>query len=147
MNKNKESELYDLIEEFGFFLERSGYPPSAARVYALLMIWEPSELHFDQIQELLKLSKGATSKAVNSLIAMDRVEVITKHGVRKKYYRIKIKPGVQSAGKFLLYLETMKKYLQRIEQLKVERGFQGLRFQEEIDFLYKLTTHLRPLIM
>ena len=147
MNKNKESELYDLIEEFGFFLERSGYPPSAARVYALLMIWEPSELHFDQIQELLKLSKGATSKAVNSLIAMDRVEVITKHGVRKKYYRIKIKPGVQSAGKFLLYLETMKKYLQRIEQLKVERGFQGLRFQEEVDFLDKLTTHLRPLIM
>ncbi len=147
MNKNKESELYDLIEEFGFFLERSGYPPSAARVYALLMIWEPSELHFDQIQELLKLSKGATSKAVNSLIVMDRVEVITKHGVRKKYYRIKVKPGVESAGKFLLYLETMKRYLQRIEQLKDERGFQGLRFQEEIDFLDKLTTQLRPLIM
>lgn len=144
MNKRENAnESLELIEEFGLFLEKSGYIPSAARVYALLMIWDTSELHFDEIQEILKLSKGATSKAVNNLIDMSRIEIFTKNGVRKKFYRVKTKPGKESTKSFVIYIETMKNYLEKIEKFKKERNSEGLRFDEEIDFFTDLIQLLR----
>ncbi|WP_105616227.1 GbsR/MarR family transcriptional regulator [Vallitalea okinawensis] len=145
-NEKQLEKAYDLIEEFGLFLEQSGYLPSAARVYALLMVWESSELHFDEIQQLLLLSKGATSKAVNNLIALGRIEVFTKRGIRKKFYRIKTKPGIESTKSFITYLERMKVNLEKIESYKIENQIDGLRLKEEITFFTDLIKHINKLL-
>ncbi len=142
----KNDEKLELIEEFGMFLEQSGYLPSAARVYALLMIWSEPELHFDEIQDVLKLSKGATSKAVNNLIALERIEVFSKNGVRKKFYRVKVKPGKTSTGSFVLYLERMKYFLEKIESLKKENNQSSLRFKDEIEFFDAFIQHIKAML-
>jgi DNA-binding transcriptional regulator GbsR (MarR family) len=138
MNKSKHDEALNLIERVGLFFEQSGYLPSAARVYALLMIWEKPELHFDEIQNLLDLSKGATSKAINDLIVKERIEAITKPGVRKKFYKIRRKPGEDSTINFVKYLTTMKMQLEAIEVHKEKYGDTQVRFGDEIKFFNRL---------
>ncbi|MGB8451275.1 MAG: hypothetical protein WCD89_02995 [Anaerocolumna sp.] len=128
----------ELIEEFGLFLEKSGYLPSAARVYALLMIWDKPELHFDEIQEILQLSKGATSKALNNLETLGRIKMFTKTGVRKKLYKVNTKPGQDSAENFLIYIKKMHLFLERIEAHKEAYDNHNLRFHEELAFFEML---------
>ena len=95
-DKTNQAKL-DAIETYGMFLENNGYPPAAARTYALLLIWEPDELHFDEIQALLQLSKGATSGALNFLQRINRVKTLTKPGIRKRFYAVDMVPGAESA--------------------------------------------------
>jgi DNA-binding transcriptional regulator GbsR (MarR family) len=138
MNNDKYTEALALIEKVGMFFEKSGYIPSAARVYALLMIWEKPELHFDEIQTLLNLSKGATSKAVNDLITKERIELISKPGVRKKFYKVMRKPGEDSTKSFIKYLIAMKLQLEAIEVHKDRYGDTQVRFGDEISYFARL---------
>jgi len=138
MNDDIKAMSLNMIEDLGLFLEKSGYLPSAARVYALLMIWDVSELHFDEIQEILNLSKGATSKALNALQQMNRVEMFTKNGIRKKFYRVRVTPGKDSALGFIKYLSTMREHLNKVEAFKVENNIAGVRFEDEIKYFDKL---------
>ncbi len=138
MNNTKHAEALNLIETVGMFFEKSGYLPSAARVYALLMIWEEPELHFDEIQALLNLSKGATSKAVNDLITKERIELISKPGVRKKFYKVMRKPGEDSTTSFIKYLIAMKLQLEAIEVHKEKYCDNQVRFGDEIKYFARL---------
>lgn len=135
---NHEEKALILVEEIGGFFEKSGYIPSAARVYALLMVWSKDELHFDEIQEILNLSKGGTSKALSSLLFLGRIEKFTKPKIRKKFYRVKPEPGKENARNFSLYLQTMRDYLQKIDSLKDGHEVAGKRHKEEIDFFDRL---------
>lgn len=128
----------ELVEEIGLFLEKTGYLPSAARVYALLMIWKDPALHFDDIQKILNLSKGATSKALHALTAIERVDMFTKPGIRKKYYRVKTFPGRDSSKNFLNYITKMKAYLMKIEAFKKDNDYAGVSLEEEIVFFDRL---------
>lgn len=140
MNENNTLTIQslELIEEVGLFFEKTGYLPSAARVYALLMIWKDPELHFDEIQKILNLSKGATSKALNALTSIERVEMFTKPGVRKKYYRVKTFPGRDSSKNFLAYLMKMKEHLIKIETFKKANNISGVSFKDEVIFFDNL---------
>lgn len=138
---NKEEKL-KLIEEYGLFLEKYGYTPSAARVYALLMIWEPEELHFDQVKEILNLSKGAASKALNQLIDMNRVEIMTKPGIRKKFYKVKMFPGKESLEPFIGYISALSGFMEKIVDVKhMESGVRS-RLEESKSFLSFLSGQL-----
>lgn len=75
-----------LIEQVGVLFERKGMPPASARVIGALIVSDPTELTFDQIRKILKLSKSATSNAINSLLNTDYVGYITKPGDRKRYF-------------------------------------------------------------
>ena len=79
-----------LIEQVGVLFERKGMPPACARVIGVLIVADPTELTFDQIRKTLKLSKSATSNAVNSLLNTDYVQYITKSGDRKRYFVFKL---------------------------------------------------------
>lgn len=144
MNKNYnfEEKALSLIEKLGCFLEKSGYLPSAARVYALLMVWHKGELHFDEIQTILNLSKGATSKALNSLLVVGRIEIFSQPRIRKKFYKIKTVPGKESADRFFYYLQTMRSFLKKIDTLKDEYEIAGKRHTKEIDFFDHLINHI-----
>lgn len=80
----------ELVEKLGVFYEKSGMPPAACRVMALLIVSDQTELTFEEIQHLLSISKSATSGAINLLITANRLEYITRPGERKRYFRAKI---------------------------------------------------------
>ena len=80
-------EQLQLVEKLGVMFEGPGLQPAAARITALLIVADKIELTFDEIRETLKLSKSATSNAVNLLLNVKRIEYITKPGDRKRYFR------------------------------------------------------------
>ncbi len=83
-------EQKELIEELGVFHEKTGLQPAAARIMALLIVADKTELTFDEIREALNLSKSATSYALNFLLSILRIEYITLPGDRKRYFRTRL---------------------------------------------------------
>jgi DNA-binding transcriptional regulator GbsR (MarR family) len=75
-----------LIERFGVFMEHSGATPVMARISALLLVCDSTELTFDEIYQTLKISKSAASNAINTLLMMERIQYQTKPGDRKRYF-------------------------------------------------------------
>jgi len=80
----------ELIEKFGVHMERSGMSPAEARIIALLAISNITELTFEEIYQVLQISKGAASNAINRLMNVGRIEYITKPGDRKRYFRLEL---------------------------------------------------------
>ncbi len=80
-----------LVEKLGVVFEQSGMQPAAARVASLLIIADQTELTFDEIRATMKLSKSATSNAINTLLNAKRIIYITKPGDRKRYFTSDIK--------------------------------------------------------
>ena len=80
-----------LVEKMGVLFELSGMQPAAARVASLLIIADQTELTFDEIRATMKLSKSATSNAINTLLNAKRIIYITKPGDRKRYFTSDIK--------------------------------------------------------
>jgi len=83
-------EQLKLVEKLGVMFEGPGIQPAAARVLALLMVSDKLELTFDEIREVLNLSKSATSNALNLMVYAEKLEYITKPGDRKRYFRSRI---------------------------------------------------------
>lgn len=79
-----------LIEKLGVLYEKSGIHPAAARVLALLLVSDNTELTFDEIIEILGISKSAASNSINLLLTINKIEYITKPGDRKRYFKIGI---------------------------------------------------------
>lgn len=80
-------EKQKLIEKAGVFYEKTGFSPASARILALLLISDNTELTFDQIRSTLNLSKSATSNGLKFLLQAKQIEYITKMGDRKRYFR------------------------------------------------------------
>jgi DNA-binding transcriptional regulator GbsR (MarR family) len=70
----------------GVFYEQHGIPPMEARIMSLLVICDQPELTFDQIRELLSISKSATSNALNMLLLTQKIIYRTRPGDRKRYF-------------------------------------------------------------
>jgi len=92
-NKQKE-----LIERLGVFHEQHGTPPTEARIMSLLLVADENELTFDQIRELLNISKSATSTALNMLLLTQKVTYTTRSGDRKRYFASNIVNWEESAS-------------------------------------------------
>ncbi len=80
----------ELIEKLGVLCERDGMQPAAARIVALLLVSDVTDLTFDNIREALQMSKSATSNALNLLLGTGKIEYITKPGDRKRYFKSKL---------------------------------------------------------
>jgi len=87
---NLTEEQKNLIERLGVAHEELGLPPAAARIVALLLVSDDYELSFESIHETLNISKSSASTAISLLLTMDRIEYFTRHGERKRYFRVKI---------------------------------------------------------
>lgn len=94
------------IEKFGFFLERSGYPPSAGRVFALLLVSPEAMLTFDEILDALPLSKGAVSGGIKHLLQMQKITEHKRPGIRRRYFRATVRwqDGVK---RFMAYNQAL----------------------------------------
>lgn len=104
----------ELVEKFGMFSERSGVAPARARIVALLMICDSTELTFDEIYHTLKISKSAASNAINSLLLTEKIEYYTKPGDRKRYFRNRRGYLEQDFGKRLNKLLEISELLREI---------------------------------
>ncbi|TPE43108.1 MarR family transcriptional regulator [Pontibacter mangrovi] len=79
-----------LIERIGIFQEKTGMQPVAGRIVGLLYVSDKPELTFDEIREVLGISKSATSNALNLLQHLNRLDYITYSGDRRRYFRLKL---------------------------------------------------------
>lgn len=80
----------ELIERFGVFMERGGTSPVESRIMALLIVCDVTELTFEEIYQLLQISKSAASNAINRLQAINKLDYITKPGDRKRYFKSRL---------------------------------------------------------
>jgi DNA-binding transcriptional regulator GbsR (MarR family) len=102
----------ELIERMGVFYEQHGIAPIEARIMSLLIICDIPELTFDQIRELLGISKSATSNALNVLLMTQRIIYKTRPGDRKRYFASNIVSWQES------FSESFKKMLDVVLILK-----------------------------
>lgn len=79
-----------LIEKMGVVFEKSGIPPAAGRVLALLLVADNTELTFEEITETLGISKSVISNTINLLLSINKIEYITKPGDRKRYFKLRV---------------------------------------------------------
>lgn len=89
----------EIIERVGVFHEKKGMQPVVGRVIGLLLVAEPAEATFDDIQEALQVSKSAVSNALTFLQGKEIVEYTTKPGDRKRYFKLKVKDWRQDMKK------------------------------------------------
>lgn len=138
----------ELIEKLGVVTERSGASPAEARIMALLLVCDITELTFDEIYQTLGISKSAASNAINRLLDTEKIEYITKPGDRKRYFRSHIlkweegfndnfKKALQVGELFKEVLEQRPKNTKEFNaSLKNFIGFMHF-LQTEIPMLYK----------
>lgn len=125
-----------LIEKMGVFFERSGLPPAQARIIALLMIADRTELTFDEIRNTLQLSKSATSSAINALLLTHRIVYTTKLGDRKRYFSSKIGSMEEDfEKKFGEILELKTIFMEVLENRTPETVEFNERLKRIIDFM------------
>lgn len=132
-----------LVEKVGVFMERSGLAPAQARITALLMICDRAELTFDEIYSTLKISKSATSNAINSLLLMEQIEYYTKPGDRKRYFVSRIgqmEQGFEKNMNKLLEINTLLSEILK-SRPKSTRAFNS-DLQRVIDFMEFLQKEL-----
>ena len=103
-----------LIERLGVFYEQEGFHPAGARVLALLLIADTNELTFDEIKDVLNISKSATSTAINLLITTKRVEYLTRPGERKRYFKATISNWKKHMKEKLEGITTINSLMQEI---------------------------------
>tara|TARA_R110002074_G_scaffold104764_5_gene226298 strand:+ start:177 stop:635 length:459 start_codon:yes stop_codon:yes gene_type:complete len=141
-NKQKE-----LIEKFGVIQEGMGLTPASARVNALLTVSSELELTFDQIRETLKLSKSATSNAINHLLQIENVGYKTKLGDRKRYFYSKLD---QWKDKFRKDISGLSAYTDIIREIEDTRNGDSKEFNKKLkelaDFMDYFVTETVGLI-
>lgn len=121
-----------LIEKVGISHEMAGIQPAAARVLGLLYVADNPELSFEEITETLKISKSATSNAINLLINTGQIEYTTYLGDRKRYFRLKISNWRESFSK---KIENLTKFHELLEQVLKIRSKDSVEFNKSLEEL------------
>ena len=108
----------ELIEKIGVFFSEGGMKPSTARIQALLLVSDKVELTFDEIREILDLSKSATSNGLNFLLTTKRIDYVRKRGDRKRYFRSKIETWKDSFIESFNFLISFTDLLNEVRELR-----------------------------
>ena len=136
----------ELIEKLGVVNEKSGMTPVEGRVLALLLISDETELTFDDIRELLDISKSATSNALNILQKTQKIEYITKSGDRKRYFRSKLYSWQKDTEAQLLGMSYVNNILKEILSIRTPKTQKfNLELKEVIDYMDFMQNELSQL--
>ncbi|WP_026956373.1 GbsR/MarR family transcriptional regulator [Algoriphagus vanfongensis] len=115
----------ELIERIGVFHEHKGMQPLVGRIIGLLLVHEDAEATFDEIVELLGVSKSAVSNALTFLQAKERVIYTTKPGDRKRYFKLKVNDWRVEFERDLLHIAEIKTF---VDEVLKERNDKGSEF-------------------
>lgn len=136
----------ELIEKLGIVNEKSGMTPVEGRILALLLISDETELTFDEIRELLDISKSATSNSLNILQKTQRIEYITKSGDRKRYFRSKLYSWQKDTETQLLGMSYVNNILKEILSIRTPKTQKfNLELKEIIDYMDFMQNELSQL--
>ncbi|GAB3203972.1 DNA-binding transcriptional regulator GbsR (MarR family) [Pontibacter aydingkolensis] len=136
-----------LIEKIGIFYEKLGMQPAAGRIMGLMFVSDRPELTFDEIRELLNISKSATSTALNLLIETGPVEYITFAGDRKRYFKLKTSNWRDALAQRFNNIISFKTLLQEVMETRSDKSTEFNSCLEEfIDFLEYLQQELPSLL-
>ncbi|MCJ8163452.1 MarR family transcriptional regulator [Pontibacter sp. E15-1] len=141
-------EQIELLEKLAVLLEKEGFQPAMAKVVALLLVSDQTELTFDQIQDTLSISKGATSQAINQLLSANKIEYKTKLGERKRYFCSRVMSWQEDVKADLNNISNFNNILKQILQQRpdhtknfnqsMERLVQFMDYlNEELPVLYR----------
>lgn len=133
-----------LVEKLGIAHEHSGLPPAPARVKALLIVSDKTELSFDDIREGLNLSKSATSNAINILLSLSKIEYVTFPGERKRYFRSRIKNWQEDVTKSMEGIGYLSTILNEVLQ---QRPDSSKDFNEKLSELIEFINYIRSEIL
>lgn len=146
MDVKVSEQQYELVERMGVFYEQLGMPPTESRILALLVVCDSPELTFDQIRELLKISKSATSNALNLLLLSQQIVYRTKLGDRKRYFSSNIVNWEASISseiqKMFKVTELLKETLAQRTPETPEFNRQLATFIEFMEFLHGQFPHI-----
>lgn len=78
---------HSFIERFGLQFEANGFPRIAGRIFGLLLVAD-EPLSLDDIAEKLEVSKASVSTDARRLAQHGIVELVSRTGDRRDYYRI-----------------------------------------------------------
>lgn len=81
------SEESEFIERWSRILAAEGLPPVAGRLWAWLLVCEPSDQTVDQISEAIGASRGAISGAVRMLEPSGLIVRSKRPGDRREHWR------------------------------------------------------------
>ncbi|SHO61568.1 GbsR/MarR family transcriptional regulator [Algoriphagus zhangzhouensis] len=104
----------ELIERIGVFHEHKGMQPLVGRIIGLMLIHDNAEVTFDEIVDLLGVSKSAVSNALTFLQAKERVVYTTKPGDRKRYFKLKIHDWKENFTKDIVGIVEIQKFLAEV---------------------------------
>ncbi|WP_114784337.1 GbsR/MarR family transcriptional regulator [Botryobacter ruber] len=137
-----------LVEKIGIFHETAGMQPAAARVMGLLFVSSTPQLTFDEITELLQISKSATSNAINLLIQTGQIEYTTFPGDRKRYFKLKIKNWREGFKKKIEVMTGFQVLLREVLELRKEENTHCdcSKLEEVVSFLEFLHQELPKLV-
>lgn len=126
----------ELVEKAGVVHQRSGLSPAAARIFSLLMIVDEAELGFDDIREMLNLSKSAVSTALNSLMMLGRIEYYTKPGDRKRYFFVN---PVKHENDNTLILKKLAENIALHEEILAQRSASNPKYNTDLKRMITFT--------
>ena len=129
MNNNLTEKQKELIESFGVAQEELGLSPASARINSLLIVSNKIELTFDEIREILVLSKSATSNAINNLLMLKRIGYITKPGERKRYFFSKMG---QWQDVFIDSINSLTGYNHILKNILLARSNENENFNDQL---------------
>ncbi|MFA5575544.1 MAG: MarR family transcriptional regulator [Brumimicrobium sp.] len=121
-----------LIEKTGVFLTEIGMKPATARINALLLISDKVELTFDEIREVLNLSKSATSNGINFLLATKRAEYVTKTGDRKRYFRSNIETWKRAFDEHFRFINEFRQLMIEISEIRTPKTTEFNKSLDEV---------------
>lgn len=122
----------ELIELIGRRHEQEGFQPVAGRVFALLMVMDKEEYTFDEIVKEMNISKSSASTALKSLELRKRIEYVTYHGDRKRYFRLAVRDSEDMLLQFEKKLTEGHKLMNMILSLKKNRQSRGAYFAKRM---------------
>lgn len=112
----------ELIERIGVFHEHKGMQPLVGRIIGLMLVHENAEVTFDEIVELLGVSKSAVSNALTFLQAKERVTYHTKPGDRKRYFALKVNDWRAGFEKELINIAEIQKFINEVLETRKDRN-------------------------
>lgn len=137
----------EVIEKMGITQEKYGFQPAAARIMGLLYVSDSTELTFEQITETLKISKSATSNAINLLLQTRMIEYTTYLGDRKRYFRLKISNWRENFAKKIEEMTNLNLVLEEVLKVRTKETVAFNNSLEEfIDFLNFMNKQLPTLL-
>jgi DNA-binding transcriptional regulator GbsR (MarR family) len=118
MKSDKSQRVKELVEKIGVVTDKAGLQPAVGRVLACLMVSDPPQKTFDDIQQYLGISKSAVSNALNVLMSREIVYYITMSGDRKRYFQLAVSGWLSQMKKQMSLHSSIPELLKEVLEVR-----------------------------